>query len=132
MTNKLLGTGIIAGFPTTNGNIYPKDVLEKAINDQYFRRRVVAGEVVGGVLNPRTKDIVGNIITHKVMDVRFFNEELVVEIEVLDNTDAQTMFSSINDPEAVLMINCPEVIFTGATIRQIDSIRTIHIRERKK
>ena len=131
MSRLILGTGIIAGFPTLNGNIYPREVLEKAINDQYFRRKIECGEMVGGILDNRTQECIGNMITHKVLDVRLYNEEVVVEIETIDSIEAQLMFSSIKTPEAAMLVNCPEAIATGMTIRQINGIKAIHVPEKR-
>lgn len=131
MSRLILGTGIIAEFPTLNGNLYPKAVLERAINDQYFRRKIECGEMIGGILDFRNQGPIGGIITHKVVDVRLFNEEVVVEIETVDDLEAKMMFLSIKSPEAAMLVNCPEAGMTGMTIRQINGIKAIHVREKR-
>lgn len=127
----IIGTGLIADFPTTEGNLYTRDCLEKLVNDSEFQGRVARGEMVGGVLNTKTLEPIGDIITHRVRRVEIFNGEIIVDIELIDNPESKSLVESINKLQAAVVVMAPEKILSGMKIVKIDRIRAIHLREEK-
>ena len=137
---KLLGTGLIADFPTLKGNIWPRAVLDKLLFGPDTREAIKLGLLGGGILDhslsslfPETlmkpKD---NIITHFVTDIGLFKDEVVVEVETVDSPQARALFDAVKNPRAALVCMMPESqIGSGLIIRKVDGIRCVHIGERE-
>ena len=130
MATKLLGTGIIADFPTINGNIYPKEVVDRLLSEETLKERISFGELIGGILDPKNLVVPKDgIITHRVIDVRLFNDEIVVEVDMLETSDAQQAMSKIEKPMAALVLRGHDIIGKGCIINDVDAIRAVHIHE---
>jgi hypothetical protein len=124
----IIGSGIYVDFPTSRGNLYPKATIESALKDEDLRRRLSGGQVFGGIFDRMTFNSVDGIITHKVNDIRLFNDEIIADIELFD--DAKKLFESLKHPEIAIIIECDSLIGDGMTVHNIKSIETVHIRER--
>lgn len=136
---KLLGTGIIADFPTIKGNIWPRETIEKFLFSSATKTAIKAGLIGGGVLDLSMANIdpttlgkpKDNVITHIVTDMGLYKDEVVVEIETIDSPQAKTLFESIKNPRAAMVLLMPQdQIGSGLIIRKVDGIRCIHIGER--
>jgi hypothetical protein len=125
---KTCGTGVYVDFPTSSGNVYTRDAVETALSDPVLRALINAGTMVGGVING-TNDIISDIKTHKVINIRIYKDEIVVDYEVLDTPQAEIMFNTLLNPEAVLIMS-KQVQMTGI-INKIEPLRTVHLREKK-
>lgn len=137
---KLIGTGLIADFPTLKGNIWPKALLEKLIFSSETKDAIQLGLLGGGILDyslatlfpeslAKPKD---NIITHFVTDIGFYKDEVVVEVETVDSPQARALFDAVKDPRAALVCMMPESqIGSGLIIKKVDGIRCVHIGERE-
>ena len=72
-----------ADKPTTNGRVYPREVLMKMAAD--LNDRIAKGDVVGGVLDPESDDHTRvQEASHKILGVRVKGNDLVADIEILD------------------------------------------------
>lgn len=123
----LIGTGVYVDFPTINGNIYTRQAVEKAISDQYLRDRLANGAITGGILDPKTCKPIDDVMTHKVLDIKLYKEEIIVEIDVFDDT--KSFIKSLEHPQAAIVMVRPQQLRNGQTITEIDEIRTVHLRE---
>ena len=136
---KLLGTGLIADFPTLKGNIWPKTLLEKILFGPEMQETIKLGLLGGGILDrsmalidPSTlgkpKD---NVTTHFVTDIGLYKDEVVVEVETVDTPQARALFDAIKNPRAAIVFIMPESqIGSGLIIRHVDGIQCVHIGER--
>lgn len=136
---KLLGTGLIADFPTLKGNIWPREVIEKLIFSPETKEAINLGLLGGGILDnslahldpnsvKKPKD---NIITHFVTDIGLYKDEVVVEVETVDSPQARALFDAVKNPRAAIVCSMPESqIGTGLIIRKVNAISCVHIGER--
>jgi hypothetical protein len=131
MTQMVLGTGICADFPTLDGNIYPREVLESLVNNPKLKQSIKEGKLIGGVLS--NNKLIDNTVTHHVTDIRLFNDELVIEVETKDDDiAAKLLLAPLSEPEAAVVIATPNKLGRGETVREIQWVESIHIRERRK
>ena len=131
MTQMVLGTGICADFPTLDGNIYPREVLEKLVNNPQLKTVIKEGKLIGGIMNKNK--LLDNTVTHRVTGMRLLNDELVIEVNTLDDDiAARLLLTSIKNPEAAVIIATPTKLGRGETVREIQWIDSVHIRERRK
>lgn len=78
----IVATTIVVDKPTTNGNIYPRDTIEKAICE--FNNNAKTHPIKGGIINKKHIAQCGDI-THEARSL-FINDSgvLCVEVELLD------------------------------------------------
>lgn len=124
----IVGTGVYADFPTINGNIYTKGLIEKVINNEQFRQLLADGKVVGGVMDPASCKPMDDIITHRVLDVALYNDEIVVEIDVI-NPEPLKQLKHI---QAAIVLSSPQARRNGQTYTEEDDfhqVKAVHLRE---
>ncbi len=96
----IVTTDIIAGQPTSSGNIYPKAALEKAVNE--FNVRAINHPSRGSELNRSDISHLGDpcFNTKKL----FFNESdvLCAEIEFLDNEFGNTFKQKVEESDSIV------------------------------
>ena len=96
---RVLATAIIADQPTSNLNIYPKDILERAVKQ--FNARAAQKPIKGGILNPIAIDDIGEPthITKKL----FLNNSgvLCAEVEILDTEAGRQLGDNIKSEKVV-------------------------------
>lgn len=136
---KLLGTGLIADFPTLKGNIWPRATLDRLLFGPETKEAIKLGLLGGGILDRslaildptslgKPKD---NVITHFVTDLGLFKDEVVVEVETVDSPQARALFDAVKNPRAALVLIMPQSqIGSGLIIKKVDGIRCVHIGER--
>lgn len=97
---RVLATAIIADQPTSNLNIYPRGVLEKAIKQ--FNARAAQKQIKGGILDPMAIDNIGEPthITRKL----FLNDSgvLCAEIETLDTEAGIELSKNISSDSKII------------------------------
>lgn len=132
MGKMIVGTGVYVDFPTMNGNIYTREAVVDALNDQSLKRRLSAGDVIGGILDPIELKPINGTITHRVIDIRLYKDEIIIEIETIDDPKVEKLLKKLKHPEAAITLTRPQTPNeNGITINKIDSIQTAHLRERK-
>ncbi len=77
----IMSTGIMVNKPTATGRIYDENAVQNIIKS--FNR----GETnsLGGLLNRKAIESIGKI-THRIKNVFLHDGELMVDVEVLDET----------------------------------------------
>ena len=80
------------GHPNRNGMIYPKDVIEKAIQD-YNNKEYKFGEI-GDNITSLNVDL--QHISHKVNEIKLKDDNLCVNIELLDTPSGNIAKELIN------------------------------------
>lgn len=123
-----IGTGVYVDFPTSTGNIYTRQAINKALSNNSLRQKLLDRSMVGGILNS-SNNPVNDVVTHKVLDIKLYKDEIVVDIEVLDNDDSLNLISLLDHPQAVIIMANPQPPRTGQVITVIDEIRTVHLKE---
>lgn len=136
---KLLGTGLIADFPTLKGNIWPRAILERLLFGPETKEAIKLGLLGGGILDKSLANIdpstlgkpKDNVITHFVTDIGLYKDEVVVEVETVDSPQARALFDAVKKPQAFMVCLMPESqIGSGLIIKKVDAIRCVHIGER--
>lgn len=124
----LLGTRLYVDFPTVDGIIYPRSVIETALLNEQSKIR--AGKLFGGIFDKPRLTPKDGIITHIVRDIKIYNDEIAVEIETLEGDDVKALLDSIEHKSAAVIIKVPTGQGgPGTTVRSINSIEYVHIRE---
>lgn len=125
----LLGTRLYVDFPTLDGIIYPRAVIEAALIDA--RRNIDSGLILGGIFdesNPASPQ--DGVITHYVTDILIYKEELAVELETIETADVDDRLAAIKNKKAAIIYRIPKGQGApGTTVRKIVSIEAVHIRE---
>lgn len=127
-----LGTKLYADFPTTSGIIYTREAIIAVI--QASEQKILDGLMVGGVFDEESPFVPKeNRITHKVTNIFLYNNEIAVEIDTLEDEDTKRLIDTIKHKKAALVTKLPAKDGDpGSTVRKINSIECIHIREDKE
>ena len=123
-----LGTGVYVDFPTINGNIYTKGLIQKIFLNQEFKQQLADGKIMGGIMDPTSCKPINNVITHRVDDITLYNDEVIVKIEVLDPEPIK----QLKHPQAAIVLIGPQVRRNGYTYTENDEfhqIKAVHLRE---
>lgn len=127
----LLGTRLYVDFPTLDGVIYPRPVVEAALNES--RHKIDSGLILGGIFDeacPTTPK--ENMTTHYVTDILIYNDEVAVELETIETAEIDERLAEIKNKRAAIIIKVPtDQGAPGTTVRKIVSIEAVHIREDK-
>lgn len=122
-----VGTGVYVDFPTINGNIYTRGLIHKVFFNPEFKQLLADGKITGGIMdsscNPKS-----DVITHKVSDITLYNDEVVVEIEVLNPEPIK----QLKHPQAAIILSGPHVKYNGYTYTEEDDfhqVKAVHLRE---
>lgn len=97
---RILATNIIAGHPTRLGNIYPRDVLQKAINK--FNAKARKRKVYGCEMDHTD---ITNVDDPMFFTKRLFLNEsnvLCAEIQILDTKSGEKFLNRINESNEVI------------------------------
>lgn len=124
----IVGTGVYADFPTINGNIYTKGLIEKVIADEQFRQHLADGKILGGIMDPASCKPMNDVITHRVLDVALYNDEIIVEIDVINPEPLKLL----KHPQAAIVLASPQARRNGQTYTEEDEfhqVKAVHLRE---
>lgn len=126
----LLGTRLYVDFPTIDAIIYPRAVVEAALNDPIFRDALTNRMIVGGIFDGPRIAPKYDIVTHFVTDIRIYNDEVVVELDVIDNPKIYELLDTIKNKKAAIIIKVASGQGApGTIIRKILDIECVHIKE---
>jgi hypothetical protein len=126
----LLGTRLYVDFPTIDAVIYPRKVVEDALNAPTFRDALKNQMIVGGIFDGPHLTPKHGIITHCVTDISIFNDEIVVELEIIDNPVVCELLGAIRHKKAAIIIRVTAGQgVPGSIIRKIIDIECVHIKE---
>lgn len=124
----IIGTGVYVDFPTSNGNIYTRGVIEKIFSDPSLKKAIAEGKVLGGILDPESCKPIGDIITHRVIDISIYKDEVIVEIDTINDK----VIKSLKHPQAAIVLTGPNLKKGGQTFTEehnFDEVRAVHLRE---
>ena len=76
------GVFMQADSKNRNGRIYPKDILEKAVN-KYVTEQVKTGRAVGELNHPEGPTINLDKVSHKITDLHFEGSNVVGKASIL-------------------------------------------------
>lgn len=126
----LLGTRLYVDFPCPDGSIYPRSVVEDALNNTQFRDALKNRMIVGGIFDGPHLAPKHNIITHYVTDIRIYNDEVVAELEIIENPEVYELVESIKYKKAAIVVKIDiSDGLPGSIIRKISDIECVHIKE---
>jgi hypothetical protein len=116
-------------FPTTDGIIYPGDVVERAIKAS--EQKIKDGLMVGGVYDEASPFTpINGMVTHKVIKIFIYNGEVAVEVETIENEEVNKLLDTVKHKKAAIVTKIPARYGgSGTTVRKIVSIECVHIRE---
>lgn len=123
-----VGTGVYADFPTINGNIYTKGLIQKFIKNDQLQQLLADGKIVGGIMDPTSCKPVGDVITHRVLSVALYNDEIVVEIDVINPEPLKRL----KYPQAAIVLSSPQARRNGQTYTEesdFHQVKAVHLRE---
>lgn len=79
------------GVQTVAHRIYPKSVVEEAINDEFFQYRLKHGRITGQIGFPPRLATNVYLESHVLKDVYFKGDDLYGEIEILNNKNGDKL-----------------------------------------
>ena len=127
----LLGTDVIVDFPTRRGNIYPREIISSLLNRPDLRHRIKSGKINGGILDHNNPELEPKrkVITHTVTDIRLYNDEIVVEVDISDDPGAKELLAETKKPMAfiIMKLRDDQLMEDGIIVRQIEDIISVHI-----
>jgi hypothetical protein len=124
----IVGTGVYADFPTINGNIYTKGLIQKVISDEQFRQHLTDGKIMGGIMDPGSCKPMNDVITHRVLNVALHNDEIVVEIDIINPEPVK----NLKHPQAAIVLTSPQMRRSGQTYTEeaeFHQVKAVHLRE---
>lgn len=124
----IVGTGVYVDFPTSNGNIYTRGIIDKTFNDPGLKKALIEGKVMGGILDIESCKPIDNVITHKVVDIFVYKDEVIVEIDTIDDK----VIKSLKHPQAAIILTGPNIKRGGQTFTEsdnFDEVKAVHLRE---
>lgn len=86
-----------------NGRIYPKDVLEKAV-DKYTREQIKTGRAVGELNHPDTPSINLDRVSHKILSLEWRGNNVIGKAKILDTPMGKTV-KALMDAEVRLGVS---------------------------
>jgi len=84
---------------TPSGRIYPKEVVEEAIQTKEFKDRLDSGKILGYIGQPLDTSARKDQPSHVLKDIYFQDNDLYGEIEVLDTSTGEALKKMIFDKE---------------------------------
>lgn len=91
------GTVMTAGVPGRNGNIFPREVLEKAAKDA--QKLATTGNLYGALNSTGRPEL--RKISHKVTEVRMQGDDVVAQVAVLATEEGLKLHRLVETGEAM-------------------------------
>jgi len=89
----------------SNGRIYPREVLEEAVNNPEFKERLKNGQVIGTIGMDELGRVNMTRVSHVIKDIFFIGNDMFGDVEILPTPEGKKLrdiLSESNKPEIAL------------------------------